>query len=132
MKSRGHQVAGACSRLARPRLHLLIPIHSPNLTIRNASHWQELSPSAFAVFGFEDLELIRSVKKSKKLNESSEQSIIISASSICEAGRILHHLKNNIVDPNNTILFVGYSAQNTLGWKIRHREPTVKIFGAPL
>jgi len=82
-------------------------------------------------FGFEDLELIRSVKKSKELNESSEQSIIISASGMCEAGRILHHLKNNIGDPNNTILFVGYCAQNTLGWKIRHREPTVKIFGEP-
>lgn len=80
-------------------------------------------------FGFEELELIRSVKKSKELNASGKQAIIISASGMCEAGRILHHLKNGISNPENTILFVGYCAQNTLGWKIRHREPKVRIFG---
>ncbi len=50
---------------------------------------------------------------------------------MCEAGRILHHLKNGISNPANTILFVGYCAENTLGWKIRHREPEVNIFGQP-
>lgn len=82
-------------------------------------------------FGFEALELIRSVKRSKELNENGNQAIIISASGMCEAGRILHHLKNGVGNPNNTILFVGYCAENTLGWKIRHREPHVKIFGEP-
>jgi len=82
-------------------------------------------------FGFEGLELIRTVSKSKKLNASGQQAIIISASGMCEAGRILHHLKNGISNPNNTILFVGYCAENTLGWKIRHHEPIVKIFGEP-
>ncbi|MBT8045297.1 MAG: MBL fold metallo-hydrolase [Verrucomicrobiae bacterium] len=82
-------------------------------------------------FGFEGLTLIRSVAKSKELNDSKKQGIIISASGMCEAGRILHHLKNGIENPNNTILFVGYCAENTLGWKIRHREPEVNIFGQP-
>lgn len=82
-------------------------------------------------FGFENLRLIRSVAESKRLNESQEPSIIISASGMCEAGRILHHLRNNIEDPRNTILFVGYCAENTLGWKIRHRHPVVNIFGEP-
>jgi metallo-beta-lactamase family protein len=80
-------------------------------------------------FGFEGLTLIRSVVRSKELNEDHRQSIIISASGMCEAGRILHHLKNNIEDPRNTILFVGYCAENTLGYKIREGFDTVKIFG---
>ncbi|MCH1509249.1 MAG: MBL fold metallo-hydrolase [Akkermansiaceae bacterium] len=80
-------------------------------------------------FGFEGLTLIRSVRKSKELNADSGQAIIISASGMCEAGRILHHLKNGIEDPKNTILFVGYCAQNTLGYRIRSGDETVKIFG---
>jgi len=55
--------------------------------------------------------------------------VIISASGMCEGGRILHHLKNNIGDPNNVVLFVGYQAQHTLGrYLIEGRDP-VKIFG---
>ena len=81
-------------------------------------------------FGFEGLTLVRSVKNSKELNAKKDQSIIISASGMCEAGRILHHLKNSIADERNTILFVGYCAQNTLGWKIREGWEEVRIFGA--
>lgn len=80
-------------------------------------------------FGFEGLTLIRSVVKSKELNDDNRQSIIISASGMCEAGRILHHLKNGIGNERNTILFVGYCAQQTLGWKIREGHEKVKIFG---
>ena len=80
-------------------------------------------------FGFEGLTLIRSVAKSKELNADDRQAIVISASGMCEAGRILHHLKNGVEDPKNTILFVGYCAENTLGWKIRHRQPEIPIFG---
>lgn len=80
-------------------------------------------------FGFEGLTLIRSVAKSKALNDDRSQSIVISASGMCEAGRILHHLKNNIEDPKNTILFVGYCAENTLGYRIREKHEKVKIFG---
>jgi metallo-beta-lactamase family protein len=73
--------------------------------------------------------MVRKVSESKKLNELNQPSIIISASGMCEAGRILHHLRNNIEDSKNTILFVGYCAENTLGWKIRNRWKEVPILG---
>lgn len=80
-------------------------------------------------FGFENLTMVRKVSASKALNDVNEPSIIISASGMCEAGRILHHLRNSVEDPKNTILFVGYCAQNTLGWKIRNRDEEIKILG---
>lgn len=80
-------------------------------------------------FGFENLTLIRSVSKSKELNASEQPAIIISASGMCEAGRVLHHLRNNISNPDTTILFVGYCAEQTLGWKIREGWDKVRIFG---
>jgi len=80
-------------------------------------------------FGFENLTLVRSVTNSKALNARKGQAIIISASGMCEAGRILHHLRNNIENSSTTLLFVGYCAQNTLGWKIREGWEKVRIFG---
>lgn len=80
-------------------------------------------------FGFESLTMIRKVTESKKLNELNEPAIIISASGMCEAGRILHHLRNHIEDPKNTVLFVGYCAEQTLGWKIREGWEKVPILG---
>ncbi|MEM7699685.1 MAG: MBL fold metallo-hydrolase [Verrucomicrobiota bacterium] len=82
-------------------------------------------------FGFENLTMVRKVSESKKLNKVDQPCIIISASGMCEAGRILHHLRNNIEDDRNTILFVGYCAENTLGWKIRNSWEEVNIFGDP-
>ncbi len=80
-------------------------------------------------FGFENLSLIRNVNESKKLNDLDAPAIIISASGMCEAGRVLHHLRNNIENPRNTILFVGYCAEQTLGDKIRRGDRTVPILG---
>ncbi len=80
-------------------------------------------------FGFNKLTYIRDVEESKKLNSLKGPHIIISSSGMCESGRILHHLKNNIENPNNIILMVGYSAQNTLGRRIMEKSPYVKIFG---
>lgn len=80
-------------------------------------------------FGFDDLTLIRDVKSSIALNQLPGPAIIISSSGMCEAGRILHHLRNHIGDPGTTVLFVGYCAPDTLGWKIRNGEPTVNILG---
>ncbi len=80
-------------------------------------------------FGFYRLRYIRNVEESKKLNTSNESCMIISASGMCEAGRILHHLANNISDPKNTVLVVGFMAVNTLGRRIVERQPEVKIFG---
>jgi metallo-beta-lactamase family protein len=76
-----------------------------------------------------NFEYIKDVERSKELNEDDRPMIIVSASGMCEAGRILHHLKNNITDPRNTVLVVGYMARNTLGRKIAERQPVVKIFG---
>ncbi|MEO0234051.1 MAG: MBL fold metallo-hydrolase [candidate division WOR-3 bacterium] len=80
-------------------------------------------------FNFEGLYYIQDAEESKKLNSMKESKIIISASGMCEAGRILHHLKNNIENPSNTILITGFMASNTLGRKIVEKEEKVKIFG---
>ena len=80
-------------------------------------------------FGFENLTLIRSVTASMSLNDLKGPAIIISASGMCEAGRILHHLKNNIGDSRTTVLFVGYCAEHTLGRRIRDGAPEVPILG---
>ena len=80
-------------------------------------------------FGFEGLRYITDVSQSKKLNENPDPCIIMSASGMCEAGRILHHLKNNITDPRNTVLIVGFMAEHTLGRAIADRREKVSIFG---
>jgi len=80
-------------------------------------------------FGFENLTLVRKVTESKNLNHIDGPAIIISASGMCEAGRVLHHLRNSIEDSRNTILFVGYCAEQTLGWKIREGWAEVPILG---
>ncbi len=80
-------------------------------------------------FGFNELHYITDVADSKRLNEVRQPCIIISSSGMCEAGRILHHLSNNIENPNNIILMVGYSAAETLGKRLIEGEKLVKIFG---
>ena len=82
-------------------------------------------------FGFEGLHYVSDVSESKAINQRSGPCIIISSSGMCEAGRILHHLKNNISDPRNTVLVVGFMAANTLGRAIAERQSEVKIFGTP-
>jgi metallo-beta-lactamase family protein len=80
-------------------------------------------------FGFYKLSYITEVEDSKKLINEKGPLIIISSSGMCEAGRILHHLANNIENPNNIVLIVGYSAQHTLGRRLAEKEKVVKIFG---
>jgi metallo-beta-lactamase family protein len=81
------------------------------------------------VFGFDRLQYIRDVEESKKLNDKKEPCVIIAASGMCEAGRIVHHIANNIGNPNNTIMIVGYQAEHTLGRKLVERNPEVAIHG---
>ena len=80
-------------------------------------------------FGFGKLRYTRSVEASKEINTLREPAVIISASGMCEAGRIQHHLKNSVQDPNNTILIVGWQAPHTLGRRIVEKKPVVRIFG---
>lgn len=82
-------------------------------------------------FGFARLSYVRNVQESKQLNASRLPMVIISASGMCEAGRILHHLRNNIEDPKNTVMIVGFCAPHTLGRRIVERRREVKIFGEP-
>ncbi len=80
-------------------------------------------------FGFENLTYLSNVEDSKALNNREGPMIIMAASGMCEAGRILHHLRNGVEDARNTILIIGFQAKNTLGRKLVDREPVVRIFG---
>ncbi len=83
-------------------------------------------------FGFGRLRYIRDAADSKKLNDLHGPFVVISASGMAEQGRILHHLRNNIEDPRNTILITGFQAQDTLGRKLIEKWPEVRIFGEPM
>ena len=80
---------------------------------------------------FKMLTYIRSVEESKALNIRKDPMIIISASGMAETGRILHHLRNNISDPKNTVCIVSWQAPYTLGRRLADREKHIKIFGEP-
>jgi len=79
----------------------------------------------------ENLTYIREVAHSMRLNDLKDPAIIISASGMCEAGRIRHHLKNHIGNANNLVLFIGYCAEHTLGAQILSGQNPVNIFGEP-
>ena len=83
-------------------------------------------------FGFQRLQYIRDASESKKLNDLHGPFVVISASGMCEQGRILHHLRNNIDDPRNTILVTGFMAKDTLGRKLVEKWQEVLIFGEPM
>lgn len=80
-------------------------------------------------FKFLNLRFVRDQAQSKSLNTDKRPMIIIAGSGMCESGRVLHHLKNNIEDSRNTVLVVGYMAKNTLGRKIVEKNRFVRIFG---
>jgi len=80
-------------------------------------------------FGFNRLRYIRNTEDSKALNDLEGAAVIISASGMCEAGRIQHHLKHNIGDPRNAVLIVSWQAPHTLGRRLVERQKVVKIFG---
>jgi len=82
-------------------------------------------------FGMENLTYIRELAHSKKLNDLKDPAVIISASGMCEAGRIRHHLANHISNSANLVLFIGYCAESTLGAQILRGQNPVNIFGEP-
>ena len=80
-------------------------------------------------FSFPNLFYVSDVEQSKAINNLKEPCVIISASGMAEAGRIKHHIKNNILDPDNTILIVGYCSPDSLGGALKRGDAEVKIFG---
>lgn len=80
-------------------------------------------------FDFEGLTYVQSVEESKALDQSAEPSVIISASGMCEFGRVLHHLKAAIGSKDNTVMIVGWQAQHTLGRRLVEGRSRVRIFG---
>jgi metallo-beta-lactamase family protein len=80
-------------------------------------------------FDFDELRYVSSKEDSKAIDAGSGPAIIISASGMCEAGRVLHHLKATIEDPKNAVLVVGFQAPHTLGRRLVERRPRVKVFG---
>jgi metallo-beta-lactamase family protein len=81
------------------------------------------------IFDFPLVRFTRDVEESKALNTARGPMIVIAASGMAEAGRILHHLKNGASDPRNTILIVGFQAEHTLGRRIVERRSELRIFG---
>jgi metallo-beta-lactamase family protein len=82
-------------------------------------------------FGFNSLHYVKSIEESKQLNDYSKPCVIISASGMAEAGRVKHHLANNISNPKNTVLMVGYCAPSTLGARLLRGDKNISIHGNP-
>jgi metallo-beta-lactamase family protein len=106
----------------------------------NATDIFRLHPEAFdrterlvresdELFRFPMVKYVRSVDESKALNALHGPAIIIAASGMAESGRILHHLLNGIGDHRNLVLFVGFNASYTLGYRLQQGEKRVRIFG---
>jgi metallo-beta-lactamase family protein len=90
---------------------------------------EELVAAVNDLFDFPNLEFARDATESKALNTRNGPMVIIAASGMAEAGRILHHLAHGASDPRNTILIVGFQAEHTLGRRIVERRETIKVFG---
>src|SRR5262249_36124574 len=105
--------------------------------VRHPECFDEETREAFtkehgAPFGFARLRYVGSPDESRSLNDREEPCIIIAASGMCEGGRILHHLRHGLSDPKNTVLFVGFQAEGTLGRRLRAGMSPVNIFGEPV
>src|SRR4030095_2499919 len=93
------------------------------------SHARAMLQSGDSPFEFEGLRYVSTVEESKAIDSAEEPSVIISASGMCEAGRVLHHLAATVGNPKNTVIIVGFQAQHTLGRRIVERRSKIKIFG---
>ncbi len=138
---RAQEVIFALKKLRRDNLTPRVPVYvdSP-LTVKITDIFK-LHPECYdaetrglmrsndSPFDFPEVTYVDSVEDSKAIDAEQGPAIIISASGMCEAGRILHHLKSTIEDDRNTVLIVGYQAQHTLGRRLVEQRTRVKIFG---
>jgi len=111
-----------------------LAIEATNIFMRNQNSCYDEEAMSYVKEGinpisFEDLQLITTPDESRAINFDKRCKVIISASGMCEAGRIKHHLKHNLWQPQNTILFVGYQAFGTLGRSLVEGADHVKLFG---
>jgi metallo-beta-lactamase family protein len=138
---RTQEVLYSLARLAEQRAIPAVPVFVDSPLSVNATEIFRMHPECFdretrelvrahkSPFGMGNVTYTRGVEESKALNDMAGPMIIITASGMCEAGRVLHHLKNTIGDARNIVLIVGYCAQHTLGKRLVEKEPVVKIFG---
>lgn len=118
-----------------------VPVYVDSPLAVNASEVFRLHPECFdeearnlatSIGGILDgpgIHFVRERAESKRLMRRKQPCIVISASGMCESGRILHHLRHGILHPENTVLIVGFQAEHTLGRRIVERQKTVRIFG---
>jgi len=117
-----------------------IPVYVDSPMAVNATEVFRLHPEVFdrrewlveetgRPFDFPLVHYVRDVAESKRLNSLTGPAVIISASGMCESGRILHHLKNHLGDHRNLLLFVGYQAERTLGRRLVDGADSARIFG---
>lgn len=97
--------------------------------VKHAGAMEDIEVDEREIFRHENFRIVQSVNESKAINNVKKNAIIISASGMCTAGRIKHHLKNNIFRPESTILFVGYQSPGTLGHIITSGAKQVRIHG---
>ena len=138
---RTQEIVFALNRLLRDGRMAPIPVYVDSPLAANLTEVFRRHPECFDEeaqdfdlahgdpFGFEMLRMVSDARESKRLNTISEPVVIISASGMCEAGRVVHHLRNSVEDRNNSVVIVGYQAQHTLGRRIVERRQRVKIFG---
>ena len=143
VKQRTQQIVFELHQLIDERRLQPVPIYVDSPLSTNATEVYRLHSECFNElihtflrekanpFGMENLTYIRELAHSKKLNELKDPAIIISASGMAEAGRVRHHLHNNIGDKKNLVLFIGYCAEHTLGCQILKGQNPVNIFGEP-
>ena len=138
---RTQELIYALNTLVRERRLPPIPVFVDSPLAVNVTEVFKLHPECFdaeardvlekhgEVFGFDGVRFVSSREESMRLNELEGPAVIISAAGMAEAGRVLHHLRNNVEDERNTILIVGFMAQHTLGRRLVERRPRVKIWG---
>jgi metallo-beta-lactamase family protein len=140
---RTQEIVYALHQMIESRLLPSVPVYVDSPLAVNATDIFKMHPECFDketkafikadkyhnALGFDRLTYTRSVDESKALNDRKDPMIIIAASGMAETGRILHHLRNNIGNPKNTILIVSWQAPYTLGRRLADREKRVRIYG---
>lgn len=139
---RAQQIIFSLKRLfAAGRIPKSMPVYVDSPLTVNITQVFRLHPECFdsaahefvrggdSPFDFPQLHYTPSVEESRAIDRESEPCVVIAASGMCEAGRVLHHLRATVEDPKNTVVIVGFQAQHTLGRRIVERRPWIRIFG---